>query len=59
MLNPKDTDILSKAIMCEKTGRAYRVIKKELDFYAAHSIALPRIHPDVRISERRERIPKI
>ncbi|MEI6775098.1 MAG: hypothetical protein WCL18_10435 [bacterium] len=52
-------DILNKVIICEVSGRPFRIIKPELDFYRKHDIALPRKHPDIRHQERQgERSPR-
>ena len=50
----KDTtdDILNKAIICEITGRPFRIVKMELDFYRRHNLPLPHRHPDQRHLER-------
>lgn len=45
-------DILSHAIECEITGKAFRIIKPELDFYKKNNIPLPHRHPDQRYLER-------
>jgi hypothetical protein len=45
-------DVLNWAIECELTGRPFRIIKQELEFYRKHSIPLPRRHPDQRSSDR-------
>ena len=44
--------ILSKAIICETSGRPFRIIKPELAFYRKHKLPLPRKHPDIRHQER-------
>jgi len=54
---PKDIkdvkdDILDKAIICEITGRPFRIIKTELDFYRKHNLPIPTKHPYQRMSER-------
>jgi len=41
-------DILKKAIVCEVSGKPFRIIELELDFYRKHWLPLPRKHPDVR-----------
>jgi hypothetical protein len=41
-------DILNWAVRCAKTGRPFRIIKQELDFYRNHNIPLPRLHPEER-----------
>ncbi len=52
--NIKDIDnsILDKAILCEVTGRPFRIIKQELDFYRKYSLPVPTKHPDTRHIER-------
>lgn len=45
-------DILNKVILCEESGRPFRIIKAELDFYRKHNLPLPRRHPDIRHLER-------
>ena len=45
-------DILNQAIICEISGKAFRVVKPELDFYRRYAIPLPHRHPDVRHMER-------
>jgi hypothetical protein len=45
-------DVLNWAIVCEVTGRLFRIIKQELDFYRRQKIPLPRAHPDERYDAR-------
>jgi len=45
-------DILQKVIICEKTGRPFKIVNFELDFYRQQNIPLPIIHPLERIKER-------
>ena len=47
-----DDSILNKAIICEKTGKPFRIIKKELGFYRRYQLSLPTIHPVQRILDR-------
>ena len=42
-------DILNKAILCETTGRPFRIIGSELEFYRRMSLPLPTVHPSVRM----------
>ena len=52
-------DILEKVIICEETGKPFRIIKQELDFYRKHNIPLPTKHQDVRQAEvLKKRMPK-
>lgn len=45
-------DILQAAIVCEVTGRLFRIEAKELAFYRKHHLPLPHRHPDQRHLER-------
>ena len=45
-------DILHWAIECEITGKPFRIIRQELDFYRKQSLPLPRKHPDERHQAR-------
>ena len=45
-------DILEWAIRCAVSGKPYKIIKKELDFYRSTGIPVPRKHPDQRYKER-------
>jgi hypothetical protein len=45
-------DILNWAIECEVTGRPFRIMAKELEFYRKHSLPVPRKHPEERYQER-------
>jgi len=40
--------ILNQAIVCESSGKRFRVVKQELEFYRAHNLPLPTKHPDIR-----------
>lgn len=51
MIDQTDDSILSKAIICEKTGRPFRILPTELIFYRKMSVPLPRVHPSVRFDE--------
>ena len=44
--------ILDKAIICTISGRPFRILPIELDFYRVNSIPIPRIHPDLRYEKR-------
>ena len=53
-----DDSILQKAIICEKTGKPFRIIKAELDFYRKNNLPIPTVHPNERILARlRKRNP--
>jgi len=45
-------DILDKVILCEQTGKPFRLTKFELDFYRSHKLPLPAVHPLQRIKNR-------
>jgi hypothetical protein len=45
-------DILNKVIICEISGKPFRIIKPELEFYRKHNVALPHKNPDQRHKER-------
>ena len=45
-------DIIKSIFICEVSGRPYRIIKQELEFYRKHNLSLPRKHPDIRHEER-------
>ena len=41
-------DITTYAVICEQSGRPFRIVQQELDFYRKHGMPLPRLHPDIR-----------
>ena len=41
-------DILDWPIICRVSGRPFKIIKKELDYYRANGIPVPHLHPDER-----------
>lgn len=45
-------NILNKVIICEETGKPFRIVKAELEFYRKHNLPLPHKHPDQRHLER-------
>ena len=45
-------DILKWAIECEVSGRPFRIIKQELEFYRKHHLPIPHHHPDIRHEDR-------
>ncbi|MDP2103545.1 MAG: hypothetical protein Q8K26_01330 [Candidatus Gracilibacteria bacterium] len=45
-------DILNWAIECEVTGKPFRIIKQELEFYRKHNLPIPKRHPDQRHLDR-------
>ena len=44
--------IADGAIICEETGKAFRITKKELDFYRQIRVPIPRRSPDQRHMDR-------
>jgi hypothetical protein len=44
-------DVLTKSFRCPISGRAFRIVKPELEFHRTMGLALPRMHP----TERRKR----
>ena len=47
-----DDNIIDKTILCEDTGRPYRILEEELRIYRKLGIPLPRKHHEVRFKER-------
>ncbi|NOS67573.1 MAG: hypothetical protein HOO67_04390 [Candidatus Peribacteraceae bacterium] len=45
-------DICQKILLCEVTGRPYKIIPQELSFYKDMGIPIPRVCPDERHKER-------
>lgn len=39
-------------ILCEVTGKPFKLIKQEIEFYKKQGIPLPKKHPNVRIEQR-------
>jgi len=50
--NDVSDDILNKAIICETSGRLFRIVKPELEFYRKYGSPIPHKHPDIRHQER-------
>lgn len=44
--------ILDWAVLCEVSGRPFKIIKQELEFYRQLDIPLPHLHPDERHNRR-------
>lgn len=44
--------ICSETFACQKTGKNFRIIKPELEFYRSMGIPIPRLHPDTRHAKR-------
>lgn len=50
-------DILNKAIICEQTGRPFRIIATELAFYRKMGLPVPHKHPSVRMEKHFRSVP--
>src|SRR3989344_1409873 len=44
--------ILTRPLLCTRTGKAFWITKQELDFYQAHRIPIPRLDPIERHRDR-------
>lgn len=49
-------DVLTKRFRCPVSGRAFGIVKPELEFHRMMGFALSRVHPSVRHKELAERI---
>lgn len=47
-----DDSILNKAILCESTGKPFKITPTEFSFYRKMKIPLPHLHPSVRIENK-------
>ncbi len=56
-INDVTDDILKKVVLCAETGRPFRIMKLELDFYRSYHLPLPIFHPDVRDVNRYKKMP--
>jgi hypothetical protein len=45
-------DILNWAVVCEATGKPYKIQQQELGFYRKKGLPIPHIHPDMRYAKR-------
>lgn len=45
-------NILTKAIACERSGRPFRIIASELNFYRRMKLPLPTVHPALRMEDQ-------
>ena len=52
-----DDSILNAILICETTGKPFRIQKQELKFYRTMNIPLPRKHPDQRHEGRLQQLP--
>ncbi|OGY84063.1 MAG: hypothetical protein A3F54_00745 [Candidatus Kerfeldbacteria bacterium RIFCSPHIGHO2_12_FULL_48_17] len=44
-------DVEGKFVVCAQSGRPFRIIRQEFDFYKKYNLPLPRVHPEVRLQE--------
>ncbi|MBU0626704.1 hypothetical protein KKG31_00380 [Patescibacteria group bacterium] len=52
-----DEEILKVAFRCEESGRPYKILKQELDFYKLMKLPIPVFHYDVRYKKRLQQKP--
>lgn len=45
-------EILNQVIVCQATGKLFRITKQELAFYRTHGLPLPRVNHDTRYLDR-------
>ena len=50
-INDVDESICDKILVCEKTGKNYKVIPQEFKFYKTFNLPIPRISPDQRYKD--------
>ncbi|MBI3626698.1 hypothetical protein HY224_01485, partial [Candidatus Uhrbacteria bacterium] len=46
------SDLEGKVIMCTQSGRPFKLVRPEFEFYKKYSLPLPRLHPEVRLFNR-------
>jgi len=47
-----DDDVCEEVLICEKSGRPYKILERERSFYKKLQIPIPRLAPDQRVIER-------
>lgn len=47
-----DDDILSKVLTCDVSGRPYKIVKQELNFYRKMNLPVPKVAPKERLTCR-------
>ena len=47
-----EDSIVDKALICSRSGRPFRIVKQELDFYRSQGIPIPHMHPEERHKDR-------
>ncbi|PID70080.1 hypothetical protein CSB37_03660 [bacterium DOLZORAL124_38_8] len=45
-------EVVNQVLECERSGKFYRIQKRELDFYRKMNLPIPRLHPDERHKDR-------
>lgn len=53
-LEETDNSVLEKIIICEKSGKPFKIIKQEYNFYRRKGLPIPRISPQKRYEARME-----
>lgn len=48
-------DILNWALTCEESGKLFRIIKQELEYYRKYQLPIPKRHPNVRHMDRMQK----
>ena len=49
-----DPEILDSVIRCASTGKLFKLVKAELDFYSEYNLPLPQLHPEERQKLRQQ-----
>ncbi|MCB0344308.1 MAG: hypothetical protein KDD66_04290 [Bdellovibrionales bacterium] len=47
-----DDGVLGAVLRCEKSGRPFKIIRQELEYYRSNNLPLPRVSPMARLRER-------
>ncbi|HAI99012.1 TPA: hypothetical protein DCL30_05820 [Candidatus Peribacteria bacterium] len=45
-------DLCEQVLTCTESGRNFKILKKELEFYRTMRLPIPRVHPDIRMLRR-------
>ena len=45
-------DLCNQVLTCVKSGKKFKILKKELEFYRIMHLPIPHIHPDIRMQQR-------
>ncbi|MFH1536661.1 MAG: hypothetical protein ABID45_01590 [Patescibacteria group bacterium] len=54
-----DSRLQSDIKICEKTGKPFKIVKQETDFYKKNNLPIPHVHPDQRNMDRFTQIMNI